>query len=331
MGQAAHLVLRHQTWHWRRRVPSDLKLTAPRGRLSLSLGTGVLRGARRIALLLDFALEDLRMLHAPVAPKRLTAILAKVRDDALAADQTERALQPPDIGFVLRPGGTRGITVPEEIARPYLQWLAQQGGIGGIGDADLKDDFKGRGEEITAIHSSDTTGAAAGGPGDGGPIHRGPSLPPELDHAIRDFIATHPALPAQVATARAASTIRATIAQGVEGMFLDAARRNDRQLAEGHVNRVAGDRTSNRIAFQPYERAVLERQALSVLAAAHGEAASRERTPSQTSPVSATSPPPGLDAAGLVPIAQPVAAPAANPPAQVAVKPAPTVSEMLTK
>jgi hypothetical protein len=43
MGQAAHLVVRHQTWH--RPVPSDLPLTTPRGRLSVSPGTSVSEGS----------------------------------------------------------------------------------------------------------------------------------------------------------------------------------------------------------------------------------------------------------------------------------------------
>ncbi|MFP5443436.1 MAG: DUF6538 domain-containing protein, partial [Betaproteobacteria bacterium] len=81
MGQAAHLVLRHQTWHWRRRVPSDFQLTSSHGRLSLSLGTSVFRAARRVALLLDLALEELRMYQAPLDPTTLTSVLTKNRDD----------------------------------------------------------------------------------------------------------------------------------------------------------------------------------------------------------------------------------------------------------
>ncbi|HZF86213.1 MAG TPA: hypothetical protein VE084_22075, partial [Burkholderiaceae bacterium] len=86
---------------------------------------------------LDLALEDLRMLHAPLDPATLTSILAKVRDDALAAEQAERALQPPDVGFVPRPTAARGIVVPEDLAQPLLHWLAQQGPMTGIEDADL--------------------------------------------------------------------------------------------------------------------------------------------------------------------------------------------------
>lgn len=340
MGQAAHLVLRHQTWHWRRRVPSDLQLTSPRGRLSLSLGTSVLRAARRIGLALDLALEDLRMLHAPLDPATLTSILAKVRDDALAAEQAERALQPPDVGFVPRPTVARGIVVPEDLAQPLLHWLAQQGPMTGIEDADLKDPDKGRADGIAsgpstgapAQGSDDQTMAMVNEPADGGPVHRGPWLPPDLDRAIRDFVAANPAPPAQLTTARAASTIRATIAQGVQGAFLDAARRNDRPMAQAHVQRaVERLELENGIAIDPSSRGVLERQALSVLGAVHGQAASGERVPPEIllAPPGLLAPPPTVmeTAAASSPTTAPIVAPAA-PALRKAV---PTITEMLQK
>ncbi|WP_065814230.1 DUF6538 domain-containing protein [Azospirillum lipoferum] len=340
MGQAAHLVLRHQTWHWRRRVPSDLQLTSPRGRLSLSLGTSVLRAARRVGLALDLAMEDLRMLHAPLDPAVLTSILAKVRDDALATEQAERAQQPPDLGFVPRPTAARRIVAPKDLAQSLLHWLAQQGSMAGIDDADLKDPDKGRANGIAAgptadapaQDSNDQTATMVEEPADGGPVHRGLWLPPELDRAIRDFVAANPAPPAELTTARAASTIRATIAQGVQGAYLDAARRNDRQMAQAHVQRALDGFEAEGITVHPNSRGVLERQALSVLGAVHGQAATDERELPEivlTSPEALLVPRQtvGEPAAAFIP----AAAPTTPPAAPMIGRAAPTITEMLQK
>ncbi|HYH37563.1 MAG TPA: DUF6538 domain-containing protein [Azospirillum sp.] len=339
MGQTAHLVLRHQTWHWRRRVPADLKLTSPRGRLSVSLGTGVLRAARRIALLLDLALEELRMLHAPLDPATLTSILIKVRDDALAADQVERAQQPTDLGFVPRPTAARRIVAPEDLAQSLLRWLAQQGAMTGIDDAELKDPDKGRADGIAAGPpvdaptggSDDQTTTMVDGLADGGPVHRGPWLPPDLDRAIRDFVAENPPPPAQLTTARAASTIRATIAQGVQGAYLDAARRNDRPMAQAHVQRAVERLETEGIAVDPSSRSVLERQALAVLGAVHGQAASGERAPPEIALTPPGSPEPRQPALQAVAASSPATAPIAVPSAPALRKAVPTITEMLQK
>ncbi|WP_029011371.1 site-specific integrase [Azospirillum halopraeferens] len=322
MGHASHLILRHQTWHWRRRIPADLRLTAPQGRLSLSLKTSVLRGARRLALLLDLALEDLRMHPTPLAPDTLTAILAKVRDDALAREEARRAPWPPDLGFVPRPAASRGIVVPEALAQTYLTWLAGQGGMAEVSDADLRDPLAGRGDGIATLGSDGAGDAAAAtvettpavdeadGPADGGPVHRGATLPPDLDRAIRDLVARHPAPPAQVTTARGASQIRDTIARGVQGMCEDASRRRDGALAKDHVGRALDG--LDLPAIEGHDRASVERHALSVLAAVQNQAASRASDPGEVS--TRTVPPP-----------------VAAPDAPATRTPAPTVTQMLQK
>ncbi|WP_247872160.1 DUF6538 domain-containing protein [Azospirillum sp. TSO35-2] len=339
MGQTAHLVLRHQIWHWRRRVPSDLQLTAPRGRLSVSLGTGVLRGARRIALLLDLALEELRMHQAPLDPATLTSILTRVRDDALAADQAERAQQPPDLRFVPRPTAARRIVVPEDLAQSLLHWLAKQGPITGMDDAELKDPDKGRADGIAAGPSvgaptrggDDQTTTMVDGLAEGGPVHRGPWLPPDLDRAIRDFVAENPPPPAQLTTARAASTIRATIAQGVQGAYLDAARRNDRPMAQAYVQRAVERLETEGIAVDPSSRGVLERQALSVLSAVHGQAASSERAPPEIVLAPPGSPKARQAALQTAVASSPATTPVAAPSAPALRKAVPTITEMLQK
>ncbi|BAI73580.1 integrase (plasmid) [Azospirillum sp. B510] len=338
MGQTAHLVLRHQTWHWRRRVPSDLQLTSPRGRLSLSLGTGVLRAARRIALLLDLALEELRMHQAPLDPTTLTSILTKIRDDALAADQAERAQLPPDLGFLPHPTASRRIVAPTDLGQRLLRWLAEQGLMTGIDDTDLRDPLKGRGDGFATGGGDNADGSAmVHGAGemrqstDGGPVHRGPLLPPDLDHDIRAFIAAHPAPPARMTTARAASDIRATIAQGVQGAFHDAARRNDGAMAQGHVQRIVDNMVAEGHAFQLGDRAVLERHALPVLAAVHEQVASRERKPQ---PIDLGSPGPmSLPQPANMTPAIPFPCAFTAPVAQVTTSttPVPTVTEMLKK
>ncbi|QCO04952.1 site-specific integrase (plasmid) [Azospirillum argentinense] len=287
-------------------------------------------------MLLDLALEDLRMHQAPLDPATLTSILTKVRDDALAADQAERAEQPPDLGFVPRPTASRRIVVPEDLAQSLLRWLAQQGPMTGIDGADLKDPDKGRADGIAAGPSTatpaqggeDQTTTMVDEPADGGPVHRGPWLPPDLDRAIRDIVAANPAPPAQLTTARAASTIHATIAQGMRGAYLDAARRNDRLLAQAHVQRAIDGLEAQGITVQPGSRGILECQALSVLGAVHGKAASGERAPSEIM----LAPPGALLAPRQIPLeATAVSTPTTVPAAPTVGSSAPTITEMLQK
>nr|WP_049961976.1 hypothetical protein [Methylobacterium sp. B34] len=288
--------------------------------------------------MLDLALEELRMHQAPLDPTTLTSILTKIRDDALAADQAERAQLPPDLGFLPHPTASRRIVAPTDLGQRLLRWLAEQGLMTGIDDTDLRDPLKGRGDGFATGGGDNADGSAmVHGAGemrqstDGGPVHRGPLLPPDLDHDIRAFIAAHPAPPARMTTARAASDIRATIAQGVQGAFHDAARRNDGAMAQGHVQRIVDNMVAEGHAFQLGDRAVLERHALPVLAAVHEQVASRERKPQ---PIDLGSPGPmSLPQPANMTPAIPFPCAFTAPVAQVTTSttPVPTVTEMLKK
>lgn len=271
-----HLIRRHQTWAWRRRMPNPSIAGSRHGRIVLSLKTSELGAARRIALRLDAAWEDLRQ-EAGMDTRAMAQVLTKVRDDALAAGEIRRAMRPADLGFSAAPNRTIQAASSEEAAAVFAEVaavMAAQGAFA-VEDAELIDD-------------GDDPGAATA------PAAVGGQAP-------------------QLRTSLAVSRDRATLLQGVAGFFGQALRRNDRLLAGDAVQRAV---ETFGIDVGEAHRALLERQALRVLADAHAVNAARERGDYADTPVITLPQPPTVAEAPPLPPSPP-AAPAPQPAGQL--------------
>ncbi len=212
----------------------------------LSLKTSDLRAASRVAAALDAAYEEL-LAEDGMDAETMARVLAKVRDDALEKGAARRAARPADLGYTARADRTVVDATPDEKQAALAEVLGALAAHGPVAVSD--DDLIDEGDDPAAMETLCDTDAEPEA-----------ATPAPIRPALRSPLAV--------------SRDRAILLDGIAGYYRQAARRNDRDLARGAVDR----------ALQALEldatgdaRAVLERLALGALAEAHGTNAGLER------------------------------------------------------